>query len=437
MGRCDLCDPQSEVKEEFYRSAVKTMFALLDCNNFYVSCERVFRPKLNNKPVVILSNNDGCVVARSNEAKSLGIPMGAPFFQYERLFKIHNVTVLSSNYTLYGDFSARVFSILKNEVEKMQIYSIDEAFLTIHKKEPVSWARQLRSKILQWTGIPVSIGIASTKTLAKVANHAAKKSNIGVFFLDTQEVITNTLNALPVEEIWGIGKAGKAKLAKHGIVTACQLRDADAVLIKKLLTVVGLRTATELAGISCLPLNLIPSPKKSICNSRSFGKPVDTLDSLLEAVATYTARACEKARRQHSLASLVTVWVETHPFQSGAFHVTATLPEPTSFTPKLLAIAKEGARSLYREGQLYRKAGVVLDGLLPETLVQQDLFSKETIPKEKQAKLMKALDAINEKYGKKTLQMGAEGFDPAWQMRRDSKTPHYTTSWSDLLTVKI
>jgi DNA polymerase V len=413
------------------------MFALIDCNNFYVSCERVFNPRLIGKAVVVLSNNDGCVVARSNEAKALGIPMGAPFFQMETYFKAHNVISLSSNYTLYDDFSKRVFSIIKENVFQMQIYSIDEAFAWVTEKDPLEWGKKLRAQILKWTGIAASIGIAKTKTLAKVANHKAKKEKVGVFVLDTQELVNQALDTLPVSEIWGVGEASRQKLSRYGIATAKQLCDSDPKLIKKLLTVVGQRIQMELQGISCLPLQEIPAAKKSITCSRSFGKVVTSLDELLQAVSVYTAKGAEKLRRQHAFATKLIVWVEHHPFGQGSSHVSCTLSEPTDYTPHLITLAKQCATSLFHQGIPYRKAGIILDGLVLQQSFQQDLFEKPKIALQKQKKIMETVDAINEKFGAQTLKTASEGVGEPWQMKRSFKTNHFTTSWDDLLTVKI
>lgn len=415
------------------------MFAVIDCNNFYVSCERVFNPKLRNQPVVVLSNNDGCVVARSNEAKKLGIPMGAPHFQYKELFRAHGVYILSSNYLLYGDFSERIFSIVKGENPNFELYSIDEGFLKIAERDPIAWGIKLREKILKWTSIPVSIGIARTKTLAKVAVERAKKEKSGTFLLEDQELIDNVLDQLPVEDIWGIGERSREKLAGHGIRSAKELRDKDPKTVRKLLTVVGEKIAEELKGVSCIPLEMAPSYKKTIVYSRSFGKAVATKEALIEALASYTAGAAEKARRQKTAPCRVSVWVELHPFRSGVYHTSFNLAEPTAYTPELVALVKDAGEALYSQGCLYRKAGVILEGLIPVKEYQFDLFAKHTPSLEKKERLMRVVDGLNEKFGKGTIKLLAEGVDSGgeWTMKQTLRSKGYTTSWEDLLTVRI
>lgn len=421
-------------------STKHSKFALVDCNNFYVSCERVFNPKLIGKPVVVLSNNDGCIIARSNEAKALGIPMGAPLFKIADLVKTQGVITLSSNFTLYGDMSERVMQILNQFTPDIQIYSIDEAFLHLTQKDTVAYARKIRETILQWTGIPVSIGIANTKTLAKVASHRAKKnpSAGGVCSLETQNEIDATLDYLPVTDIWGIGSRSGVTLRKFGIITAKDLRDANDALIKKQLKIVGLRTVWELRGTSCLPLEEAPPPKKSITCSRSFGKKIETLQELSEAIASYTSRAAEKLRNQDSLASILTVYVVLHPIIEGrqqAYHVRVCLPEATDYTPRLIHLAIAGVKELFQEGNVYRKAGIILDGLVSNQSYQQDLFSPP--PSEKQTRLMKAIDRINKHYDTKKVRSAAEGFEKPWSMKQDRRTPHYTTDWTEILKIKI
>jgi DNA polymerase V len=418
------------------------MFALVDCNNFYASCERVFHPQWKNRPIVVLSNNDGCIIARSNEAKALGIPMGAPFFQYKDLMEAHQVIVCSSNYSLYGDLSERVMQTLKPFAIDFQIYSIDEAFLRIGETHYEKFGLEIRKTVLQWVGIPVSIGIAPTKTLAKIANHKAKKEREtrGVHVLDNPNAIDQALYALPVEEIWGIGHRRAVKLHRIGIRTAQEFRDAPDDLIKKHLTVNGLRTAWELRGISCLPLEEVPQPKKSITCSRAFGAPIDDLENLYEAVASYAARTGEKLRLQESLASSMTVFVELHPFNreaSNAFHVRIVFPQPTDYTPHLIHYAKNAAKALFRPGQQYRKAGIIVDGLVPNQSYQQDLFAMRNASTSKQNTLMRVMDQLNEKFGHTVLCSAAEGTSKEWQMKRNLRTPHYTTQWDEILSIHI
>src|SRR4029434_9630627 len=293
------------------------MFALLDCNNFYVSCERLFQPALLGKPVVVLSNNDGCVIARSDEAKALGIPMGLPAFKLADLVKAHPIEVYSSNYTLYGDLSARVMTTLTQWTPDVEVYSIDEAFLKFATLPPAAltvYGQSMRATIQQWTGIPVSIGIAPTKTLAKLANRLAKRSPQGVVTLTASSEIEATLACTRVEDIWGIGPGYTRRLKLYDIRTAMQLRDANDRWIRQQLGVVGQRTVWELRGISCLPLELCPPPKQSLMVSRSFGRPITSLTEMREAVATYTTRAAEKLRRHDVAAGVVTVFLMTNRF---------------------------------------------------------------------------------------------------------------------------
>jgi DNA polymerase V len=418
------------------------MLALVDCNSFYVSCERVFNPKLNGKPVVVLSNNDGCVIALSKEAKALGIPMGAPYFQYKNSIEAHGVAVFSSNYTLYGDFSARVMKVLSGFASRMEVYSIDEAFLFLDDKDLLKTAREIRKKVLQWTGIPVSIGIGSTKTLAKVANKLAKKDmgTEGVYLLDTPATVDKLLEKLPVTDVWGIANRCGRRLNRLNINSAQEFKDADDLLIRKHFGVTGLRIAWELRGISCLPLEEFSAEKKSVTSSKAFGKPIDNLEMLAEAIATYTARAAEKVRSQNLLASSFLVFIELHPFQPGicnTFCTRITLQEPTAYTPQLIGFAKSMVSSLFKEGNKYRKAGVILEGLVSNKCYAQDLFSRHDSNFEKRKILMCTVDQINAKFGRKTIHFAAEGIDPIWKMRQHLRSAHYTTNWDEILTIRI
>ena len=418
------------------------MFALVDCNNFYASCERVFNPKWKNQPIVVLSNNDGCIIARSNEAKALGIPMGAPFFQYKDMLKAHNVIVCSSNYTLYGEMSERVMGTLKQFSPDIQIYSIDEAFLALQGENLMDQGLKIRETVLRWTGIPVSIGIAKTKTLAKAANNYAKKnkSSEGVIVLEDKEKIEALLDYMPVTDIWGVGSRLGKRLNILGISTAKQFMEADDILLKKHLSVVGLRTAMELRGINCLSLDELPAPKKSITCSRAFGKPIESLSDLSEAVATYTATAAEKVRSQGSLASEMTVFVEFHPFRRdipNSIYSKIIFPEPTNYTPNLITYAKTALEPIFQQDKKFRKAGIILEGLVPEDSFQRDLFVVKNKDDLKQKILMQTIDEINGSFGRNIVHSAAEGVQPAWKMRRNRKTSHFTTRWNELLTIKI
>jgi DNA polymerase V len=416
------------------------LIALVDCNNFYVSCERVFNPKMINKPVVVLSNNDGCIIARSKEVKKLGIPMGVPLFQNEPLLKKHGVLSCSSNYTLYGDMSQRVMQTLKLFTSDIQIYSIDEAFLYLDANRAEGLCFQAKQTVLQHTGIPVSIGIAQTKTLAKIANHTAKKdpTKEGVFLMADASIQEAILRDLLVEDVWGIGRQISQFLYNQGIKTAWQLRNADDVWIRKNLSVVILRTAWELRGIPCLSLEQLPLDKKSIISSKSFGRAVVQLDELGEALSAYTARAAEKLRRQKSLASRVGVFIESkRDYETGVYanQIYAVLPQPTAFTPTLIEQGKFLLRKIFREGFRYKKVGIFLDGLVPEESFQLDLFTENN--QAKQQALMKLMDQTNLNFGKKVIRLAAEGTSQPWKMKQAKRSPRFTTRWNELLSIYI
>jgi DNA polymerase V len=411
------------------------MFALVDCNNFYVSCERAFDPRLKGKPVVVLSNNDGCVVARSNEVKALGVKMGTPAFQLRELIKKHNIQVFSSNYALYGDLSRRVMETLEHFTPDVEVYSIDEAFLSLAGQpcETVPW--DIRRTVRQWTGIPVSVGVATTKTLAKIANHLAKRQD-GVYILQEPEPV---LSDLPVSEVWGIGRRLAHRLAVHGIHTALQLREADLALIKQELGIVGVRTVLELQGIFCLALELCPQPRKSCCVSRGFGRPVEELGELKEAVASYTSRASAKLRRDNLMAGVMTVFITTSRFQPAEAQYgsskTLVLPYPANDTPTLVKAALQATEQLFRPGYAYRKAGVLLLELSSSAIAQQDLFLDEA-QRENQRQLMAVVDSLNRQFGAGTVRYAAEGLRQGWAMKAEMRSQRYTTRWDELLLVQ-
>lgn len=423
----------------------KPLFALVDCNNFYVSCERVFNPRLWNQPVVILSNNDGCVIARSNESKALGIPMGAPAFKYRDLFKKQRVFVLSSNYELYGEMSHRVMQTLAPFAPEMEIYSIDEAFLQMDPSASANLAeesRKIKQTVYQWTGIPVSIGIAPTKTLAKAANRHAKKKlpQEGFFIMNDPDLQKRILSDMPVEDVWGIGRQITAKLNRFQIYSAWDLASTDDAWIKKHLTVVGLRTVWELRGTPCLSLEEVPAPKKSIVCSRSFGVEVTEETEMAEALASYTARAAEKLRQQGSAASFIEVFLCTNRFKEGPSYANGAqlvLPQPTDYTPHLIHLAKHALHKIFRSGFAYKKVGIMLGGLVPNGSFQQDLFYEPQLSVQKQRQLMQLMDRTNRRYGKDTLKFAAQGVAQRWKMQRNRCTPHFTTRWEDLLSIRI
>jgi len=418
------------------------MFALVDCNNFYVSCERVFCPALVGKPVVVLSNNDGCVIARSSEAKALGIAMGAPFFKSRDLFEKHNVRFFSSNYALYGDMSGRVMTTLEQFTPDLEIYSIDEAFLCLDGfSDLTSYAQRIRLTVRQHTGIPVSIGIAPTKTLAKLANKIAKKdaSLQGVLDLADAHNIDSLLAGVAVEDVWGVGARYAAMLGRHGITNACQLKNAGDGFIHKTMTIAGLRTVRELRGEPCIELEQSPAPKKAIGSSRSFGRPVDDMAELLESVSEYVSRAAEKLRRQHCAASLVQVYLTTNRFKDEpqyANYLSCTLPSPTAYTPELISCAQACIRAIYRKGYRYKKTGILLSGITPANGLQLNIFAGGRRTRGDEKALMHALDSLNRRYGSNTVQFASSGIDKRWKMLQSYKSPFYTTRWDELPAVK-
>jgi DNA polymerase V len=405
-------------------------FALMDCNNFYVSCERVFNPRLNGRPVVVLSNNDGCVVARSKEAKALGIPMGAPAFQWKALFETQKVTVLSSNYALYGDLSGRVMAILKSFGHRTQVYSIDEAFFWIESGGVEADCLEIRRRILQCTGIPVSIGLAPTKTLAKVANHRAKKEASGLYLLRSREECDRALKELPVEEVWGIGRRIAEKLRAQGITTALQFAQKDLGWIKRHLSVVGVRMAMELQGTVCLNLEEEHVPKKSITCSRTFAKKLDALQPISEALAGHTANVAEKLREEKLVASSMQVYLITA--SGSGLQAECALVQPTSYTPLLIRQALNMLKGLFVPGETYRKCGVLVGGLVAEQCYQLDLFQDKSCLMKREA-LMKVMDDANRKYGVHLLKFAAEGVSKP--VERSMKTARFTTSWEEILRV--
>ena len=409
------------------------MIGLIDCNSFYASCEEIFNPSLRNRPVVVLSNNDGCIVARSKKAKAIGIPMGAPAFKYKTLFETQKVVCLSSNYALYGDISNRVMQCIEEEVSDMQIYSIDEAFVRI---DDINQPFKIKKKVMKWVGIPVSIGIGPTKTLAKVANDLAKKKGDGILFFTDPEFIRETLSNLEVEEVWGIGRRLGERLRSLGVRTALEFRELNDEYLRKEFTVVGLRMAHELRGISCMDMDEVQEPKKSILCSRSFTTPIADLDALGERVAAYAARAAEKLRDQESVAHGMEVFVRTNPFNDTPYYanrIYMNFPEATDYTPTLISWAKEGLKSIYREGYLYKKAGIMLSNLSSKHLIQRDFFD-QTTQSPKKNKLMRLMDKMNQTPGGDKLFFAAQGTIP--YTHRDNITPRYTSSWKDLLKVK-
>jgi DNA polymerase V len=430
------------------------MFALVDCNSFYCSCERLFRPDLENKPVVVLSNNDGCIIARSDEAKAVGIKMGAPYFQCKSQIIENKVAVFSSNYQLYGELSMRVMDTLRNFVgaEKVEVYSVDEAFLELEQvpaEQLSSIASGLKHRVETWTGIRVSVGIAPTKVLAKLANRLAKKNkqeSRGAFVLQKPDELEQALKETEIGEVWGIGHQYAEKLRRLGITDALKFSRLPINWVQKNMGgVVGVRLHKELNGIPCIDLKDPLEKKKMIGSSRMFGRPVYELEEIREAVATYLARAAEKLRRQDSAATEIGLYVvaadeKKFTYNPKKFSTALRLPKPCSGTNELLTYALPLLPLIYQGKRKYLKAGVQLSGLVPASSLQENLFlhsdESNAVHEPTTKKLMKALDNINFSQGANTIHFGATGIQPTWTMRQDQMSPRYTTSWKDLPEVE-
>ena len=449
------------------------MYALVDCNNFYVSCERVFQPALEKRPVVVLSNNDGCIIARSDEAKSLGVPMGAPMFKYKNLLKKNNVIIYSSNYTLYGDMSSRVMDCLKIFTPQVEVYSIDEAFIGLdgeNNNTLVEKMKKMKESINQWTGIPVSVGIAETKTLAKLANHIAKNyKEEGVYIIDRNSSrLVELLGNTEIEDIWGISKKWGTRLRSIGISTGLQLQRSDPRQIRKCISIVGERIVRELNGLSCLPLESV-QPRKSIMVSRSFGKVIRELSSLKEAISNYTVIAAKKLRLQHSLCGSIYTFIQTNRFNLKDLQYSnssvASFNEPTQDTFKLLKAVDISLKKIYRPQFEYHKAGIILSQLT--TKINASLSEKNTASNykgifgmqpdlflvayenykrvHKRERFTNTIDKINEKLGLGTIFYGAQGVEKKiqkshkskvnWRMKSYYRSSAYTTRWDQLLRV--
>lgn len=422
--------------------------ALVDCNNFFCSCERVFDPSLVGVPLVVLSNNDGCIISRSQEAKDLGIPMGAPLHQQQEVIRKHGVRVFSSNYTLYGDMSARVMSILRDAVPAIEVYSIDEAFLQPPENFTEEDARALRKKVLQWTGIPVCIGIAPTKLLAKLANRHAKKnpSTGGIFDFSACTDPDGLLAATPCDALWGVGKNLAKRLSSLGIKSALDFRQADATPVRRSLGVIGERLLRELNGVSCLELEEMPPDRKGVMASRSFGSPVEALEGLEEALANHVARAAEKIRRFGLLATQMEVFLQTNRFRKEDPQYypakAQTLATPTASTSELMAAARELLRAIYRPGFRYKKTGVMLAHLVPEDEFQPSLFDAHS-SNDKRLHIDQIVDEINRRMGDTRspvitrASMGTQRSVKGWKMRAERHSSCYTTDWQELPVVKL
>jgi DNA polymerase V len=424
---------------------MKRAIALIDVNNFYVSCERVFNPKLKNKPVVVLSNNDGCAISRSNEAKALGVVMGAPWFKMQELVKQHGIIGLSSNYALYADMSNRVMTTLNDFSPNQEVYSIDECFLDLtgFNLDLKAYGQEMRSRILRWTGLPVCVGVGSTKTLAKLANHIAKKQSQfdGVCNLNqlTEDELNKVFSNIEVGKVWGVGRRLASKLKALGINTVLDLKQADPEYLRGQFSVVMAKTVSELNGTVCIELEEIAPPKKQILSSRSFGHTVRDFNSLAESITLYMSRAAEKLRKQNSFAGSVHVYIRTSPFKfdepNYSNGMTIPMPSPSDDSRQLVKIALWALKRIYRPGFNYAKAGVMLSEIVPKAGIQNDLFSQLAFNQKSEA-LMSAMDAINRKMGRESIKLASEGFKRPWQMRQNSKSLNYTTCWKGLIAAK-
>ena len=418
----------------------KKKIALIDCNSFYVSCERLFKPKLLNKPVIVLSNNDGCVISRSNEAKALGIKMGEPFFKVKDLVSKHKVFVFSSNYALYGDLSRRVMKILKTFSPNVEIYSIDEAFLDlsfVEENKTEELAKEIRNRILKWTGIPTSVGISNTKTLSKVANHIAKKNNTGVMYLDPK-YSDEYLKKFEIQDIWGVGRQLTKFFIKNNILTAFDLKNVSNTWIKKSTNVLSAKTVMELRGIPCIDLMPYSEKRKSCCVSRSFGRKVSNLEELKEAITAHALNATEKIRTDEQITRSITVFIRTSPFNKDKRYYsnshTVELPIDTNNSLEIVKYALEALDKIYKPGYLYQKAGIILSKLKYADKFERNLLTP--IIEKDLKKLMNAIDLTNTKYGRYSISLAQAGINKSWKMRRQHSSKIDTASFYDLPTIR-
>lgn len=414
------------------------MYGLVDCNNFYASCERAFNPSLNGKPVIVLSNNDGCVIARSNEAKALGIKMGVPAYQIKDLVKQYDIAVFSSNYILYGDMSARVMSLLADMAPEIEVYSIDEAFLNLAGiKDLQSLGANIVRKVSRGTGIPVSLGIAQTKTLAKMANKFAKKypAYNRLCIIDTEEKRIKALKLFEIGDVWGIGRRQAAKLEKQGVKTAFDFTQLPGSWVRKNMTVVGERTWKELRGISCIDMETAPPAKKQICTSRSFGKMVEDIDTISEAIATHASTCAQKLREQKSFAQSLMVFIHTNNFREDLpqywKNTIVQLPVPTSDTLEIVHYALEGLRKIFLPGYQYKKAGVIITEITDNA--QLGLF--DSVDREKRERLMQVVDKINGKF-QHNVKLAIQGSGRDWKLKQEQLSQCYTTDINEIIIVK-
>ncbi|MCB9487388.1 MAG: Y-family DNA polymerase [Deltaproteobacteria bacterium] len=426
------------------RRAEASAVALVDCDNFYCSCERVFDPKLRRRPLVVLSNNDGCVISRSAEAKALDIPMGAPFFKIRRDLEKNGVAIRSSNYALYGDMSRRVQETLATFTPDLEAYSIDECFigLTASAVESIDeLGERIRQRVGQWTGIPVSVGLAPTKSLAKIATHQAKRSGSGVARLFVEDTdYEAVLRDTPIRKVWGVGHRLAPKFESVGIPTAWHLRGADEAWVQKQWGVTLARLVRELRGVPSFAIETNPPPKKAVAFTRSFGVPPESLEEMSEAVSAYVSKALRKLRKQRRKAGVLSLYLRTfdkertaHSFASR----TIELPVATDWTHEIARHALAALEEIYRPGVRYKKAGVILHDLRPTTGVQQSIFDDEAPARRlKGERLMQAVDIINQRHGAEIIQTASEGLEQRWQLRCAHRSPKYTSRWTDVLVVR-
>ena len=418
----------------------RNRIALVDCNSFYVSCERLFNPRIQKKAVVVLSNNDGCVISRSTEAKILGIKMGEPYFKVKDLVKKNKVEVFSSNYALYGDISRRVMRVLRTFSPKVEIYSIDEAFIDlsfIDEKGTEEYGKEIRSRVLKWTGIPTSVGIATTKTLSKVANHIAKKEKAGVVYLNKD--IDERLKKFAIEDVWGVGRQLSKFYYKNNIKNAYDLKNVSNYWVKKGTNVLGAKTAMELRGVPCIDLQIDQEKRKNCCVSRSFGRKVTEIEELEESVTTHCLNAAEKIRADDQLAKTITVFVRTSPFDKSKKYYsnskTVDLPIATNNSLELIKNATKALSEIYVKGHRYQKAGVILTGLKDEKESQENLLTP--LMDNKSKSLMKAIDYTNSKYGRYAISIAHAGLSKGWKMRREHSSKIDTASFDSLPIINI
>jgi len=419
------------------------MFALIDCNNFYASCERVFRPDLNGKPIVVLSNNDGCVIARSNEAKDLGIPMGAPAFEYEKIFTEKHVNVFSANFALYGDMSQRVMNILSEYSPDIEIYSIDEAFLQLKGFDFLNlknYGEEMRHKVTKWTGIPISVGIAPTKALSKVANRIAKKfpkETNGTHIIDSEEKRVKALKWLKVEDIWGIGRQHSKRLNAIGVKTAFDFTKLNDDWVRKHLAIVGLRLKYDLQGIQTLDLEET-QPKKNIATTRSFETNYTEFEQLKERVVTFAVSCAEKLRRQNSCCNSLMVFIHSNPHRKDlpqySRNIVVKLPFSTNSSIELAKFAVQALKLIFKKGYYYKKAGVIVQDFTSSKIQQPNLFENSN---ERHIPLMNVIDKMNNLYGQHKIRLASQDIKRVWKMKQEKLSPKYTTNLNDIIIINV